>query len=225
MISLAQLIRPWWELPVVVIDFETCGVDPATTMPVEIAAVRVVGGKVVAGHAELIDPGCFIPEEASAIHGITNEMVRGALKPHAAIEKTLEIVGALDAVPCGYNGHSYDRTILHRLSRWANAPCEQSEWPWLDPLIVIRHIDRYVAGKGRHKLTSVCERRGIQITDAHRATADAEATAALLFHQDIRGALGDSTICDVLRRQLARAEQQNRDFEAWKARQPVRSSS
>ncbi len=96
----------------------------------------------------------------------------------------------------------------------------ETAWPWLDPLVIVRHVDRFVRGTGRHKLTAVCERRGITLEGAHRATADAEAAGRLLYSPDIRAALGDQTIGEVLRRQTIRAAEQDADFEAWRARQP-----
>lgn len=224
--NIAQLMQPWWAQKIVVIDFETTGVDPATCMPVEIACARVEGGKVVARHSQLIDPGCPIPAEAGAIHGITDEMVKDADEPSAAIRNALMMVDGYDCVPCGYNGQSYDRVVLHRFAGEDDPRdidmARQTQWPWIDPLVVIRIVDKFIGGKGRHKLANVCARRRIEIKNAHRALADVEATAALLFHADLRKAYGDMTVLELLRRQLGHAEQQEREFQAWLAKQPPR---
>jgi DNA polymerase-3 subunit epsilon len=223
MISLASLLKSWVELPVVVIDFETTGVDPAECMPVEIACARIEGGKVVAEHSALINPGVPISEGAIAVHGITEEMVKDAGKPAVVIELALQAVDAWECLPAGYNGHFFDRTILQRIvaTTRESGLASHPHWPWLDPLVAIREVDRFVKGKGRHQLGKVCERRGIKLEGAHRALADVKATAALLFHFDVLNWLGkDSTPTETLRRQMRFAEAQERSFQEWKARQP-----
>lgn len=227
-LSIQDLMLPWWRLPIVVIDFETTGVDPRECLPVEIAIARVERGEVVGRWSTLINIGDNpIPAEASAVHGITSDMLVNAPDCMTQLMSAIR-VNADDllrgAVPCGYNGQAFDRIILHR---WAlddiRTPATCGEWPWIDPLVAIRIIDKFVGGKGRHKLSNVCERRGVKIEGAHRAMADVEATAALLFHDDMRKAYGDLTVLELLRRQAKHAEKQDEDFRAWLAKQPPRA--
>jgi DNA polymerase-3 subunit epsilon len=58
-------------------DLETTGTKPREDMIVEIGAVKFDGGRAVEQYGCLIDPGRPIPAEASAVNGITDEMVRG----------------------------------------------------------------------------------------------------------------------------------------------------
>lgn len=58
-------------------DLETTGTKPQEDMIVEIGAVMFDGGKAVKGYGALIDPGRTIPADASAVNGITDDMVRG----------------------------------------------------------------------------------------------------------------------------------------------------
>src|SRR3972149_4178140 len=76
MLSLSDHLKPWSELNIACIDFETTGPDPKTCEPVELAVVRFEGGEVVSRYSTLIEPDAAIPPEATAIHGITDEMVR-----------------------------------------------------------------------------------------------------------------------------------------------------
>lgn len=222
MLSVAQMLVPWWKLPIVVIDFETTGVNAAECMPVEVAAVRFEDGAIVARASSLIDPGIPIPPEATAVHGIADEMVSSADEAFVAIVNALVQVDACDAMPCAYNAN-FDRTILHRLARAESSheieSCRHADLPWLDPMVVVKHVDKFAKGK---KLTDACARRGIQIgMQAHRAEADAILCGMLLFSTDVRKALGDQTISEVLRRQTIRAAEQEAEFAAWKARQPA----
>lgn len=213
----AQL-RPWYAWPVVVIDFETTGPDPSTCAPVEVGLVRFERGQPVQRWSSLVDPVCPIPPAATAVHGITDADVASAPSFAAAWDEALCSGLLTGAVPCAYNA-PFDRTILHRLcaeDRHHHALCR--DLPWLDPLVVVRHLDRFVRGAGRHKLAAVCARRGIPLAAAHRSLGDAEATGRLLYA--LQPDIGEMTVCELLRRQELRAAEQDRDFAAWQARQP-----
>lgn len=67
-------------------DLETTGIQPRTDAVVEIGAVRFSGTEPVKTFSTLINPGRPIPPEASAVNGITDDMV--ADKP--TVEKVLE---------------------------------------------------------------------------------------------------------------------------------------
>jgi len=64
----------------VAFDLETTGTKPSENMIVEVGAVRFDGAKAEEGFGVLIDPGVPIPADASAVNGITDEMVRGKPK-------------------------------------------------------------------------------------------------------------------------------------------------
>ena len=58
-------------------DLETTGVKPSENMIVEVGAVLFEGDRAVKGFGTLVDPGIPIPPDASAVNGISDEMVRG----------------------------------------------------------------------------------------------------------------------------------------------------
>lgn len=86
---------------VVVFDLETTGLSPERDAIVEIGALRVVDGRVVAserfetlvrpvnGAGELLT----IPRRAQQIHGISDEMVRGAPELAQVLPDFLDFVG------------------------------------------------------------------------------------------------------------------------------------
>ena len=226
MLDLADHLRPWHELPICVIDFETTGPDPNECAPVEVAVVRFERGEPIARWSSLVNPVLEIPEEATAVHGIRNEDVANAL-PYTHLTSAIR-VNAGDmlngAIPCGYNGDAFDRVVLHRHYHGCDNIATRRDWPWLDPLVMVRHVDPFVKGKGRHKLAAACDRHGIELALAHRATADAEACGRLLHAKRIRAALGDRTIGEVLRRQRFHAAEQERQFQEWLAKQPPQPS-
>ena len=67
-------------------------------MIVEIGAVMFDGSRPVGRYGSLVDPGCPIPPDASAVNGITDEMVRG--KPGIAdvLGSFAEFCGSLPLV-------------------------------------------------------------------------------------------------------------------------------
>ncbi|MBT8042922.1 MAG: 3'-5' exonuclease [Pontiella sp.] len=66
----------------VAFDLETTGTKPSADMIVEVGAVIFDGDRPVKGFGALVDPGMPIPPDATAVNGITDEMVCG--KPRIA---------------------------------------------------------------------------------------------------------------------------------------------
>ncbi len=58
-------------------DLETTGTKPQEDMIVEVGAVMFDGCRPIQGYGTLVDPCRPIPPDASAVNGITDEMVRG----------------------------------------------------------------------------------------------------------------------------------------------------
>ena len=73
-------VTPLIALDAVVIDTETTGLDPRKAWIVEIAAVRLVAGRLQSKPAfrRLLRPGEPIPETAIGIHGINDAAVADA---------------------------------------------------------------------------------------------------------------------------------------------------
>jgi DNA polymerase-3 subunit epsilon len=57
-------------------DLETTGIKPKEDRIVEIGAVLFDGSLAVKGYGTLVNPGVPIPPDASAVNGISDEMVR-----------------------------------------------------------------------------------------------------------------------------------------------------
>lgn len=98
----------------VALDLETTGLDPRRDAVVSLAMIPFVGGVPAAGYVTLVDPGRPIPPESTAVHGLTDGMVRAA----PPIDRVLLEVDALLAtdVIVGYNV-GFDLAILGRERR------------------------------------------------------------------------------------------------------------
>ena len=79
-------------------DLETTGIKPKEDMIVEIGAVLFDGNRAVKGYGVLINPGCPIPPDASAVNGITNEMVAGKPKIAEVLADFADFCGDLPLV-------------------------------------------------------------------------------------------------------------------------------
>lgn len=239
--------RSWWAYPIVIVDFETTGIDPLTCAPVSVAAVRYEQGKEVGAFYSLVRPGVPIPDEAAAIHHITDAMVADAPEFADVVDPLAEL--GRDAAPCAFNA-VYDRTLFHQLADPKNAgsalpgtvvprnldpayfaqrcrslasaaPMFDLGQRWICPLVMLRKIDKYVPGKGRHKLVQACARWGKPLADgdAHNALADVRATGHLLWAMVDSGRVNPRV---TLGRMLAYIDEQRRDqdaeFTAYKAK-------
>ncbi len=83
----------------VVVDVETTGTNPEMADLIEIAAVRIKGGKVTDRWSTFVNPGR--PIFGNQMHGITDKDVKGAPSPAEAAKKTLGFVG--DATLVGHS--------------------------------------------------------------------------------------------------------------------------
>lgn len=146
-------------------DLETTGTVPGADQIVEIGAVRFHNGMPEAVFATLIDPLRPIPPGASAVNGISDDMVKG--KPR--IESILEEFSAF----CGS-----DPLVAH------NAPfdaqfliSDYKKWEFATPAGIILDtlpISRKVfPGLANYKLGTLVQHLKIPSSDFHRAEEDA----------------------------------------------------
>ena len=97
------------DLPIVAIDTETTGRDPASDRVVEVACVRWERGEIVLRKTWLVNPGRPIPKEAFDVHGISDETVKDAPTFDAIVPELLEALAG--AIPLAYNAE-FDRKQL-----------------------------------------------------------------------------------------------------------------
>lgn len=161
------------------IDTETTGRDPGVDRLVEVGCVVFQGGRLVEQKGWLIHPGCPIAEEATAVHGITDADV--AEKPRFA-EVAGEISDFLkNKLPLAYNA-DFDRDFLHAEFGRAGLsfdtiPALRPDTAWIDPLVWARELQKEHKSRA---LKEVCERLGIALENAHRATDDALAAGRVM---------------------------------------------
>ena len=79
-------------------DLETTGTKSSEDMIVEVGAVLFDGNQALKGFGELVDPGIPVPPDASAVNGITDDMLRGKRKIAEVIADFSEFCGDLPLV-------------------------------------------------------------------------------------------------------------------------------
>lgn len=144
-------------------DTETTGTRPDKDRIVEIAAYDPVGDRTF---VTLIKPDIPIPHEATAIHGITEEMVASAPTFKEAGEQFTSFCGS-NAILVAHNGDAFDKPFLEQefLRHGLTLP----KWPLIDTLKWAR---KYRPDLPRHALQHLREVYGIPANQAHRALDD-----------------------------------------------------
>jgi DNA polymerase III subunit epsilon len=204
-----------------VFDVESTGLDPEVDRIVQIAVVQVDGGEMRNRWSALVDPTCPIPARASAIHGITDDQIRGA-PPFCAIAREIAVLCA-DRILLGYNAVAFDAALVRAEMRRCAYPV--SRRVPIDPLIWVREIDRWQSGRGRHRLETTCARWGVPIARAHDAESDACA-AWSLFRKlvEARPNRFPNRIDQLLRLQEQLMGRQREEFSAWQRSNPLPDS-
>jgi DNA polymerase III subunit epsilon len=100
----------------IAVDVETSGLNPLQGgRVIEVAAVALRDGRIVAEYATLIDVTCEIHPGAARVHGITRRMLQGEPGPEEAWRGFLEFV---ENSPLIAHNAGFDiRYIRHELAR------------------------------------------------------------------------------------------------------------
>lgn len=162
--------------PIVMLDFETTGLSPAYgDRLTEVAALRIVGDKVVERYVSLVNCNVMIPAFISDLTGITQKMVNQAPRDTVVIPELLRFIG--NDILAAHNA-SFDVKFLHAEStRLGLVSLHQ------DLICSLKLSRRIFPGLTSYKLTSLSSTLGIKFSSrAHRAEADAEAAAELLIY-------------------------------------------
>lgn len=177
-------------------DLETTGVSTDNDRIVTACAVLVEGGRVVFEREWLVAVDVDIPEGATAVHGITTEHARAnGVASDVAVKEIANAIryAVQSGVPVvGFNV-SFDLSMLnaecvrHGLGTLEEV-CGQPIRPVLDGYVLDKATDRYRPGK--RQLGTVCEHLGIELADAHNATADAVAAVEVVRRLLARATLG-----------------------------------
>ena len=161
--------------PLIVFDIEATGISPRADRIIELAAIRVeTDGSEVTGYW-LLNPGIPIPEETTAIHGITDEIVRD--QPSFK-DKALEIITFFgEADLAGFNAGRFDIPMLAEEFSRAGVPFDAASRRLLDAQRIFHTREPRDLSAA---LNFYCGRAH---EDAHGAEADVRATLDVIIGQ------------------------------------------
>ena len=144
-------------------DTETTGVKADKDRIIEIAAYDPLNDTKF---EMFVNPGIPIPEEASKIHGITDEMVAGAPSYREVGQAFIDFCSG-DAVLIAHNNDNFDRHFLNFEAQRHELPTPS--WEMVDSLKWAR---KYRSDLPKHSLQYLRQVYGIEENNAHRAMDD-----------------------------------------------------
>lgn len=149
----------------VVFDFETTGINPNRDAIIEISAVKVKNGEIIAVFSSLVNPQMPIPYGATQVNGITNEMVAEEPTIETALQKFLDFIG--DDILVDHNIHTFDMKFL-----WNKAETLFGETVTNDYIDTLSMARQRLPQLSHHKLVDISSYYKISTEGAHRALND-----------------------------------------------------
>lgn len=161
--------------PIIFFDLETTGTNILKDRIVEISYIKVMPSGAEVERTIRINPEMHIPEEASAVHHITDEDVKNAPTfRQVARELANEFLGADLA---GFNSNRFDIPILMEEFIRAEVSIDLSRRKFVDVQTIFHKMEQ-------RTLTAAYKFYcGKDLTEAHSANADTRATYEVLKAQ------------------------------------------
>ncbi len=148
----------------VVFDIETTGLSVSNCAITEIGAVKYKNGEVLEKFTTFANPGEHIPENITALTGITDEMVKDAPSQEEAVRGFMDFAGGRILVAHNAN---FDTGFIRKV-------CEQYKIPFTNSYIDTVPLSKYLnPDLKKHKLDLLAEHYGLGDFDHHRAYEDA----------------------------------------------------
>jgi DNA polymerase-3 subunit epsilon len=165
-----------FDQPIVMLDFETTGLSPAMGDRItEVAALRIVDGKVTERYVSLINCNARIPSFITSLTGISQQMVDDAPPVRRVLPELLDFIGS-DTLSA-HNASFDEKFLIAEADRLGMAPAHQAL------VCSLKLSRRLFPGMPSYKLGVLSSQLGIRFRSAaHRAESDAEVGAELLHH-------------------------------------------
>jgi DNA polymerase-3 subunit epsilon len=149
----------------VAFDLETTGIVSAVDQIIEIGAVKFNGNEVESIFSTLIEPTKPIPPAATAVNGITNDMVQGKPKIEQILQSFTEFC---DSLPLVAHNASFDSQFL--INDYKKYDQQGPRGTIIDTLSISRKV---FPGLPNYKLGTLVNLLKIESSQFHRAEADA----------------------------------------------------
>ncbi len=163
------------EKPIVFFDLETTGVQIAKDRIVEISILKVFPNGNKESKTWLVNPTIPIPEETTAIHGISDEKVASEPTFKKLASEISELIHNCDLG--GYNSNKFDIPLLAEEFLRAEVDFDMKNRKTIDVQNIFHKMERRTL-VAAYKF--YCDK---DLTDAHSAEADTTATYEVLLSQ------------------------------------------
>ncbi len=171
--KIAKLLK--LDKPLVVFDLETTGLSIFIDRIVEIAYLKIMPNGVVFKSDFMLNPGINIPEESSAVHGITDDDVAGASTFQQKAADLWDIFH--DCYYSGFNIISFDLPMIRREFIRVGMDFNYEVSQIIDSKRIYQYMEpRTLAGAYKY----YC---GKEHKYAHSAASDVEVTTEILNKQ------------------------------------------
>ena len=158
----------------IVFDVETTGLSATYDKIIELAAVKMYKGNVIDKFERFVNPHHALSATTIELTGITDDMVRNAPEIEQVIQDFYEFIG--EGIIVAHNA-TFDMGFLYEGYR--RSGIDYFTHPVIDTLELARFLHPEFK---THRLGSLTKKFNIELTQAHRAIFDCEATAYLLLH-------------------------------------------
>ncbi len=153
------------------LDFETTGIDSKKDKIIEIAAIKYQNGIETDRFISLVNPQRSIPESASDVNHITNDMIATVPKENEIIPKLIEFLS--NSLIIGHNV-SFDLLFLETAAQKLSFDVQYN---YIDTLEITRKLFPDLVN---HKLETVSKTVGFKSDAMHRAETDVKACAKII---------------------------------------------
>jgi DNA polymerase-3 subunit epsilon len=161
--------------PIIIFDLETTGINLTEDRVVEISLIKVMPDGTTDTKTRRINPEMHIPEQATAIHHITDDDVKDAPTFKQIAKSLAKLFEGCDIA--GFNSNRFDIPMLDQEFQRADVDFDFSKARFVDVQTIFHK-------KEPRNLTAAyrfyC---GKDLENAHSATADTQATYEVLLAQ------------------------------------------
>jgi DNA polymerase III subunit epsilon len=163
------------ECPIAFIDLETTGINISIDKIIEIAIVKIMPDGSKLSKRKLINPQMPIPAASTAVHGITDEMVKNAPTFKQVANEIKQFIDNCDLG--GYNSNRFDIPMLIEEFMRAGLDFSTDGRKMVDVQKIFHMMEQRTLSAA-YKF--YCDRL---LEEAHSAEADAHATWEILLAQ------------------------------------------
>ncbi len=157
-----HLLNP--QLIFVAFDFETTGLSYNFDRIIEIGAVKFRYNQELERFSQMVNPEIPIPADASAVNGISDDMVKDAPTGETAVPQFLNFIG--QAILVAHNA-SFDVAFLRSaMNRWGLGQLKN------DVVDTQKMAQKAFPGRSNYKLQLLAQDLKITSLEAHRAEDD-----------------------------------------------------